>query len=172
MRGVVRDLDRLIRDFGVQSVLDAACGDFNWMRDISLDEVDYVGCDIVDGLIDANSAAHGGPTRVFEKLDFTVDPLPKVDLILCRDVLVHFSYTRVAAALGNFRASGSKYLLTTTFLKTEENVEIGTGWWRPINLQRPPFDLPEPKETLPDSVSDDHYEDKVLALWDLQALPC
>lgn len=172
MRQVVRDLNRLIRDrdFGIQSVLDAPCGDFNWMQDVRLDEIDYLGCDIVEDLIEVNSAKHGGWTRNFKKLDITADAVPKVDLILCRDALVHFSYKHVFAALSNFRASGSRYLLTTTFLKTKENVEIGTGWWRPINLQRPPFSFPEPEEMLPDGESDDHYEDKVLALWDLRAL--
>ncbi|HEX6452655.1 MAG TPA: class I SAM-dependent methyltransferase [Trebonia sp.] len=168
-RQVVRDLNRLIRDFGIRSMLDAPCGDFNWMRDVSLEAVDYLGCDIVEDMIAANSAKYGGWARTFKKLDITVDPMPQVDLILCRDTLVHFSYKRAFATLSNFRASGSKYFLTTTFRETEENVDIGTGWWRPINLQYPPFSFPEPKEVLLDH-SDDHYDDKVLALWDLQAL--
>lgn len=169
MRQVVHDLNRLIRDFGIQLMLDAPCGDFNWMRDVSLEGMDYLGCDIVEDLIKDNSARYGGRARAFEKLDITVNRVPQVDLILCRDTLVHFSYKRAFAALSNFRASGSKYFLTTSFRETEENVDIGTGWWRPINLQRPPFSFPEPKEVLLDD-SDDHYDDKVLGLWDLQAL--
>jgi hypothetical protein len=174
MKRVINDLGNLIRDLSIQSVLDAPCGDFNWMQDVSLDGVSYTGCDIVADLISANSAQHGGRARSFRVLDFTVDPVPCADLILCRDALVHFSYQHVFAALKHFHDSGSKYLLTTTFQDTLANVDIVTGWWRPINLEVPPFDLPEPFLTLPEE-SNDLYDDKVLALWDLQALtrsPC
>lgn len=168
-RQVVHGLSELIRDLGVQSLLDAPCGDLNWIRDVRLDGIEYTGCDIVEDLIEVNSAWHGGQARTFRKLDITVDPLPRADLILCRDTLVHFSYRHVFATLGNFRASGSRYLLTTSFTGTEENADIHSGWWRPVNLQLPPFSFPEPKETLADD-SDHHYGDKILALWDLQAL--
>ena len=168
---VVRDLSRLIAGLDIRSVLDAPCGDFNWMRDVELDGVSYTGCDIVEDLIEANSTRYGGRGRRFRKLDFTVDEIPEFDLILCRDVLVHLSYQHVFAALKNFRASGSKYLLATTFLKTDTNIDIQAGWWRPINLQRPPFNLPEPRDMLSDADSDDLHKDKVLALWDLQSLP-
>lgn len=170
MKQVVADLGGLIRDLGVKSMLDAPCGDFNWMQDVDLDGVSYTGCDIVADLISANSARHGGQSRSFRVLDFTVDPVPYADLILCRDILVHFSYQHVFAALKHFHDSGSKYLLTTTFPDTRTNVDIATGWWRPVNLECPPFDLPKPLHSLADGESDDFYDDKVLALWDLQAL--
>jgi hypothetical protein len=172
MQQVITDLNKLIRDRSIRSVLDAPCGDFNWMQDVSLDGASYIGCDIVADLISANSANYGGGgARSFRVLDFTVDQVPKADLILCRDALVHFSYQHVFAALKHFHESGSKYLLTTTFPRTEQNDDIVTGWWRPINLEHPPFNLPKPLDMLPDGESDDlGYKDKILALWDLQAL--
>lgn len=170
MRQVVADLEQLIHDLGIRSVLDAPCGDFNWMQDVSLDGASYIGCDIVAELINANSAKYGGREYTFQVLDFTADQVPKADLILCRDALVHFSYQHVFAALKHFHDSGSKYLLTTSFLKTRENVDIVTGWWRPINLLEPPFSLPKPIDMVFDGESDDFYDDKFLALWDLQAL--
>jgi hypothetical protein len=170
MTQVIAELGGLIRDLGVRTVLDVPCGDFNWMRDVSLNGVSYIGCDIVADLISANSARYGERARSFRVLDFTVDQVPYADLILCRDALVHLSYKRVFAALKHFRDSGSKYLLTTTFRATEENTDIVCGWWRPVNLERSPFSLPEPVRWLPDGKSDHFYEDKVLALWDLQVL--
>jgi hypothetical protein len=168
------ELSRLIRELNIRSVLDIPCGDFNWMQDVSLDDVRYSGYDIVTEMIRANSARHGRPGRAFRVLDFTADPVPaadlNADLILCRDALVHLSYQHIFAALKHFHDSGSKYLLTTTFLETQENVDIGAGWWRPINLQRSPFNLPEPLRILSDADSDDFYGDKVLAMWDLQAI--
>lgn len=170
MKQVIVDLGKLIRELGIRSVLDAACGDFNWMQAVSLERVTYAGFDIVADLISANSAQYGGPERSFRVLDFTVDPVPYADLILCRDALVHFSDQHVFAALKHFHDSGSRYLLSTTFPETRANFDIVTGWWRPINLQLVPFSLPEPLCRLSDGESDDFYDDKVLALWDLQAL--
>lgn len=168
-REVVRDLSKLVRELGIQSMLDAPCGDFNWMQDVSLEGIDYTGCDIVEDLVESNSVQYGGRSRTFKRLDLTVDPLPRVDLILCRDALVHFSYDHAFAALRNFRASKSTYLLTTTFPKIKKNKNIETGDWRQINLQLPPFGLPEPEHEA--VVPDEADEGKVLALWKLQELP-
>ncbi|HEY3876998.1 MAG TPA: hypothetical protein VGM12_00215 [Trebonia sp.] len=173
-RQVALELSRLIAELRIRSVLDIPCGDFNWMQDVSLDGIRYSGYDIVAELISANCVRHGGPGRSFDVLDFTVDPVPSsdlnADLILCRDALVHLSYQHIFAALKHFHDSGSKYLLTTTFLDTKANVDIGPGWWRPVNMQLSPFSLPAPLRILSDKESDDFYADKVLALWDLQAL--
>jgi hypothetical protein len=171
---VAVELSRLIGELRIRSVLDIPCGDFNWMQDVSLDGIRYSGYDIVAELISANCVRHGGPGRSFDVLDFTVDPVPSrdlnADLILCRDALVHLSYQHIFAALKHFHDSGSKYLLTTTFLDTKANVDIGPGWWRPVNMQLSPFSLPVPLRILSDKESDDFYADKALALWDLQAL--
>lgn len=170
VKQVTSELGTLIRQLNIKSVVDAPCGDFNWMQDVSLDEgVSYLGCDIVEELIRDNSHRYGRPERSFRVLDFTVGLLPRADLILCRDALVHLSYRHILEALKLFRASGSKYLLTTSFQKTRANADIDTGWWRPINMQLAPFNLPEPLLSLSDMDSDDFYEDKVLALWDLKA---
>jgi hypothetical protein len=176
MKQVAAELGELIRDLGITSLLDAPCGDFNWMRDVDLAGVSYLGCDVVPDLIEANEANEanadqdGEPERSFMELDFTVGPVPYAHLILCRDALVHLPYQHIIAALNHFQDSGSKYLLTTTFPETRENEDICTGWWRPVNLQLPPFSLPAPIRTLSDKESENHYPDKVLALWDLQAL--
>jgi hypothetical protein len=171
VKQMASELGELIRKLNVKSVLDAPCGDFNWMQDVSLDEeVSYLGCDIVKKLIRDNRRRHGRPQRSFRVLDFTVGPVPRADLILCRDALVHLSDRHILTALELFRASDSKYLLTTTFQETPANDDIRAGWWRPINLQLPPFNLPDPLLSLSDMDSDDLYEDKVLALWDLQEL--
>jgi hypothetical protein len=176
MKHVTSELGRLVRELDIRSVLDAPCGDFNWMRDVNLDGVRYLGCDVVEDLINANIAREGEQEREregersFLVLDFTVDQVPYADLILCRDALVHLSYQHIYESLRHFRDSGAKYLLTTTFSDTEKNEDIEDGWWRPINLEIPPFGLPEPLLRLSDKESEDHHLDKVLALWDLRSI--
>jgi len=70
--------------------------------------------------------------------------LPKADLILCRDLFGHFSYDDINKALKNIAESGSKYFLTTSFPGIT-NSNLGTGNWRAIALDMPPFNL-EPLE--------------------------
>jgi hypothetical protein len=90
-------------------------------------------------------------------------------LIFCRDCLVHLPLRDVARALENFRRSGAEYLLTTTFTTREVNPEIALGGWRPLNLRREPFDLPEPVREIDERCPPDRgdYADKRLALWSL-----
>jgi hypothetical protein len=170
MKDVIEKLGSLIRQLGIRSVADAPCGDFNWMRDVSMDGVSYAGYDVVDDLIKGNDDLYGGTARSFEVRDFTAVPMPRADLIICRDALVHLSYQHIWAALKHFYSSGSKYLLTTTFPRTPENEDIDNGWWRPLNLQISPFSLREPIRVLPDGQSDEYHPDKVLALWELRDL--
>ena len=110
------------------------------MKEAALGGVQYIGVDVVRELVENNRAAHGGPGREFLHGDFVRDPLPRVDVIVCRDVLAHLSCPDVQAALENFGRSGSTWLLTNTFVSRSVNPDIETGGWRPLNLQAPPFD--------------------------------
>lgn len=159
-------LDRL----GVVTLLDAPCGDFNWMRDLEAASLrSYIGVDIVEELIAANRAQYGADGRQFHCGDLTRDPLPRADLILCRDGLVHLSFADIRAALRNFKRSGSRYLLATTFDDVEVNTDIPTGSWRALNLRTAPFGFPPPLAAIADAPR--NYPDKQLALWELASLP-
>jgi len=91
--------------------------------------------------------------------------------VLCRDALVHFSFADIAAAIRNFKRSGSLHLLTTTFIDVEQNADVETGSWRRINLERPPFSFPPPMVQLDEKCPRAGGEGKRLALWRLDALP-
>src|SRR5262249_41327134 len=149
--GVVRtaafrdEIPPLLRDLRVTSLLDAGCGDFNWMRLIDLPVDRYVGVDIVPELVEQNVRQYADRKHAFALADFTRAALPRMDVILCRDCLVHFAFADIRAALRNFARSGARWLLTTTFIDPQrENTDIETGGWRPLNLQRPPFNFPAP----------------------------
>jgi SAM-dependent methyltransferase len=165
------DFERLLQELSIRAVLDAGCGDFNWLPTFDLRGIRVVGVDIVPELISVNRLRH--PAFRFELADIVVDPLPKADLILCRDGLVHLSNTDIVKALGNFRRSGAKWLLTNTFVDRGENLDILSGSWRPLNLRSPPFALPAPYRII-----DEHclgyegaYRDKRLAVWPCDQLP-
>ena len=158
-----------MRRFGVRTLTDIPCGDFNWMREVNLAEVDYLGADIVPELIAANTQKYARPGIRFDCLDLMTDTLDRVDLILCRDCLFHYTNSFILKALGRIKASGSTYLLTTTFPGLEKNAELESiGLFRPVNLECPPFDLPEPLARI-----DERHGiagGKVLSLWRLADL--
>ena len=171
----IRDaLLELMERFSITSLLDAPCGDFNWMRDLSAAHGStYVGVDIVEQLVSGNQRLYGDSRHRFLRCDITCDPLPAADLVLCRDALVHFSFADIEAALANFKRSGSRYLLATTFLQLQRNEDIRTGGWRPLNLERAPFELPPPiamMDDIPTGAEGVILRSKRLCLWKLEDL--
>jgi len=168
-----RELVALLRDRQVRSLIDAPCGDFNWMKHVLADwSMSYTGVDIVEALIARNVERHASETCRFLCADFTRVDLPRADLILCRDALVHLSFADAQAAIRNFRRSGSRYLLATTFIGRTSNQNVPTGDWRPLNLQSPPFRFPTPIALVDERCThtDGIYRDKRLGLWELASL--
>jgi glycosyltransferase involved in cell wall biosynthesis/SAM-dependent methyltransferase len=167
------DLVALLRRLESRTLLDAPCGDFNWIAEAAGSVERYVGIDVVPELIEHNLRHHLTDRRSFARADITRDDLPAADVILCRDCLVHFSIQDVWNTLANFRRSGSRYLLTTTFIERDANGSIRTGSWQPLNLQAAPFHFPAPLELIDERCthSGGSYRDKRLALWELASLP-
>jgi SAM-dependent methyltransferase len=164
-------IPQLLTELGATSLLDAGCGDFNWMKEVSLPLERYVGIDIVPELIDHNRQQYSEAKRSFIQGDIVRTELPRVDVILCRDCLVHLSFEHAWMALRNFQRSRSCYLLATTFVELTDNVDIETGGWRRLNLERPPFSFPSPEKCIDEKCPRPGGEDKQLALWRLDSIP-
>lgn len=164
---VVRNkLPAVCGNFDVHTMLDIPCGDFHWMKHVDLEGVDYTGADIVTDLIQQNNQYETSNIH-FCKLNLIEDKMPKVDLVFCRDCLVHLSYKDAFFALHNIWDSGSTYLLTTTFTSRQHNRDIVTGHWRPLNLEVTPFSFPPPLKTINEECTegDGTFNDKSLGLW-------
>lgn len=134
--------------YAIRSVVDAGCGDLNWQRRVPnlLDVTDYLGVDVVADLITRNRERFRGARARFAHMDISRDALPRADLVICRDCLVHLSNTQVLAVLRHIAMSGSGYLLATSYPAESVNRDTADGHWRPINLTAYPFLLPEPIE--------------------------
>lgn len=132
----------LLAKHSIHSILDAPCGDFNWLRHVNLTGVDYTGWDI-------NPPAG----KQFERVNLlTKRTIPTVDLIMCRDFFAHIPDEFIAKLLLKFKKSGSRFLLATTFDTTNgygPNPTDQDGfYYRPVNLEAPPFNLPAPVDAL------------------------
>lgn len=158
-------LPALFKQFGIRSLLDVPCGDFNWMKEVAPSLDQYIGADVVRELVDEANRRFAGASVRFVHLDALKDRLPEVDCILCRDMLVHFPFREILQTLSNFKSSGSRFLLATTFPETEMNKDICVADWRMINLERPPFNLPPPVFQVLEGCPS--KPDKCLGLWRL-----
>ena len=161
-----RELPALLAELGVSSLLDAPCGDFNWMRHVDLGQVEYTGADVVPELVEQNRLRYGRAGREFVVLDITKDEAPRADLVLCRDCFIHLSFKHTRAAVANFKRSGVTYLLATTHVNERENVDIESGGGHYVNLRLPPFNFPRPLRL----IEEDPELGKCLGLWRLKDL--
>ena len=100
-------LPPLFKKLGVKVILDAPCGDFNWMRFVDPDGIRYIGIDIVKEIIDRNKVMYADPRRRFLHLDLLKDPLPCADLVMCRDCIIHFSYLHTRMLIDAFKKTGA-----------------------------------------------------------------
>jgi len=137
-----RELPILFQQFSIKTVFDAPCGDFNWMKNVvESTEIRYVGGDIVAELIMRNQAAFSLEHVSFVQINVIDDQFPAADLWLCRDCLIHFSYSDICRTLQNFVASGIPYVLTTSHINSSgfSNADITTGEARLLDLFSAPF---------------------------------
>ena len=167
-----RELPALLEIIGARTLLDAPCGDFNWIRHTQLGIEQYVGVDVVPDLIARNQELYGNNKTGFLVRDLTRDDLPRADVILCRDCLIHFSYRHITAAIRNFKRSGSTYLLTNSYPLSRENTNIRTGDFRHLNLTLPPFNFPPPLKQIDEKLPEEQEQffGKILGLWKLSDL--
>lgn len=168
VRGAVA---RLLVEYDIRTVADAGCGDFNWMRHVpGINKLDwYVGLDVVADLVERNQRRHGSDRFSFRHADITRSALPAADLVICRDCMVHLSTADALALLAAIRQSGSGHLLATTYPQLTSNRDTADGKWRPLNLQAPPFGLPEPIEFIDTEFTDNgrFHPGNGLGLWRL-----
>ena len=160
-------LPALFKELEVKSILDIPCGDFHWMSQVRLPDVSYCGADVVPELIERVRSSYPERAHEFRVINLLNDPLPKADVVFCRDCLVHLSFKDIFRALANIKQSRAKYLLTTTFTAHHVNTDIPTGLWRPLNLERAPFLFPPPSKLLIEECTEggNAFPDKSLGVW-------
>lgn len=150
-RLISQRLPGLMKELDIKVLLDAPCGDFGWMKDVSLGIERYIGADIVPALVDEVQNKYAAPGREFMVLNLLADPLPECDMVFCRDCMLHLAYQDQRKLLENLKASNFKYVMLSTFPKAQANRDIVTGEARQINLRLPPLGLPEPMLSVPDN---------------------
>jgi hypothetical protein len=161
-------LPLIFEKFNIRSMLDAPCGDFNWMRMVPIpSDMSYLGWDIVPQVIQSNSDKYANRQRRFAVANMLVDTYPRVDLMMCRDCLFHFSHRDICRTLESFIASEIPYLFTTTHSAQDSstNTDIETGFFRRIDLFGEPFMFPSDALYRIEDFASNHLA-REICLWD------
>ena len=169
---IVHEIPNVIKELQVKTIFDIPCGDFNWFKKIDLSSKIYLGGDIVEDIISRNNQNHKRDNINFIVFNLLEDIQESMDLVFCRDCLVHFSIIDIKRALTNIKKSESKYLMTTTFPDEKINKDIITGGWRPINLEKAPFNFQKPIKIINENCTemDGAFKDKSLGVWEIKDL--
>lgn len=173
--GIRQQLPDLLRRHDVTTMLDAPCGDRNWLSQIDLTFLhSYIGMDVDAQIIDDNRARY--PNATFIKANLLTRPkFPKVDLILSRDFLAHLTTEYIEVMVNKFKLSGSRYLLASNYPGANNEFEYDptaypwTGYLeRQHDLEAAPFLLQRidgiPEMSAPGGVIANEHE---LALFEL-----
>lgn len=160
-------LPLLLKKYQIKTVIDLPCGDFNWMQHLDYDFDHYTGIDIVEEIIQSNNKKYSNEKRFFKKKDCLNDDIGSADMLMCRDLLIHFSEEDIFSFLNNIQKAKIDYFLTTHF-NAEENSNIVTGQWHPINLTLAPYNFPAPLDQIVEKTkmfNGKFMKSKTMALW-------
>ena len=171
-KNAITTMEQLIREFEIELLIDAPCGDMTWMSSVDLQGTEYVGIDVVQSVIDSNVKKH--PSLTFMALDVadesSVDQLRSVvrgrrTLILCRHLLFHLPVRDGRAVLRHLFQSSASYLLTSTYVRADDfdsSYILANG--HRTNLLRRPYCARDPSRLYLDA-----HADQYLGLWELGA---
>lgn len=163
-----KNLDYLIKSLQIKTFLDVPCGDMNWMKEINLEGVEYFGWDIVKKLIEENQKKfEKNPNMSFFCKDALNDDLPTVDLIMARDMIIHFPFAATWKFLQNVVESGSQYLLISKYCSNNPNMNIEFGNFYCVDLEKSPFNFHRPLFSIKEN-----EPNKYLVLYKVSSLRC
>jgi hypothetical protein len=159
---IIRELLlKIIDEYNIKIITDAACGDLNWISKIDMNIDRYVGYDIVEEMIESNIKKCSDDVFSFKCENIITADLPKSDLIVCRYCFQHWSSELIKEAILNFKRSCSKYLLATSHSPIAVNRAF-----RQVDLEEAPFNFPKPIISVKEDINP---QDKkaYICLWEL-----
>lgn len=142
-------LTGIIEKYKVKSIVDIGCGDLHWMKEINLDGIEYYGIDWIlsdyakENFEKMQSKYNKGWKDLYEENFMYVD-IPKVDLIICKCVLIHMTNDMAVEALEHiFKDPPDFFLSSTQDVRDNDrrHIRISYPSYSAINLMREPFNF-------------------------------
>jgi hypothetical protein len=121
----------VLGEYGVATVADLGCGDFNVGKQVFTHCRHYVACDVSEVIIKRNRQRFAAGNLEFHCLDLAEDVLPGADLGVLRQVLQHLGNAAIHSFVRRVNmATPYKYLLVTEHVPAGDftpNLDFGTG---------------------------------------------
>jgi SAM-dependent methyltransferase len=145
--GVMQKYVEFLQDFldknEIHTVVDVGCGDWAFSRYIDWSGIEYLGIDVVKCVIERNQALFTEPNLTFIHGNALAMDLPEADLLICKDVFQHLSNSDIMRLLKQIYKF--KHCLFTDYVDprtlSSRNPDITSGYYHPIDLTKPPFNL-------------------------------
>jgi len=152
-------LNKLIYDFKIDTIVDAPCGSFWWMKHF-LEEnphINYIGVDIMPALIKHHNTKYKSDTREFYHGDLVDSELfSKIKdqskiwkgtvLLMVRHAIEHNTGKDGMTIFHNIQNSAIPLFFGTTHVHSHDPPETLPGGYSKLNFEFPPFNLPHPIE--------------------------
>ena len=157
VRPYTRFLQQFLRDRNIRSVVDLGCGDWQFSCELDLSGIKYHGVDVATSVIESNRQSFQADNIEFSVLD-TYTALPKADLLICKDVLMHLGWEEVSRIIREafpkyqfilitsdvqpYSKLGDAYLEARKIRQGMFNENILTGQMTPFDIRLPPYEIP------------------------------
>ncbi|WP_146205793.1 methyltransferase domain-containing protein [Azospirillum sp. TSH58] len=160
-------LSSFIEENRVGSLCDAGCGNANWVVGITGGIDSYLGIDIDEATLSLARSSCFLPGHRFERGNMMEADYSGYDAVLSHDALSFLSNADILRTIDRMAAGGGRFLMLSTYPALGANMDSPGGAWRPINLTKPPFNLPEPLHLLPERQANpnDPNSSKSIGVW-------
>jgi len=140
-------LESFIVANAIRSMVDFGCGDFQFMQHVPARDLNYVGFDVVEPLVNANNAQFATARRSFRLFQGDLGELPEADLLVCKDVMIHWPNSQISqfleVVLPRYQFSLLVNDVSQSSLSPEAkpNEDTDVGGFRALRLELPPFSV-------------------------------
>lgn len=147
----IREVSSFIAEFkSPPVVVDLGCGDFHIGSQLCKYAKQYIACDVVPEVIEANMSRNDLTNVSFRVLDAAKQELPKGDIVILRQVLQHLSNSDVRNVLQRIQGNFQYLIFTdhqpldlewTPNLDKQTGPNIRTEFGSGLDLNQAPFNL-------------------------------
>jgi hypothetical protein len=136
-------LEKFLRMNSIKSVVDLGCGDWQSTRFLDLDDMLYMGFEVVESVIERNNASFGSETKRFSMVPADLTAIPRADVLIMKDVLQHLPDHEILRYASLVFPRYRFCLITNSYEKNlvRKNVDIDYGDHRTLDLTAPPYNL-------------------------------
>jgi SAM-dependent methyltransferase len=124
----------------VKSIVDLGCGDWQFMKLVDLSGIAYTGVDVVKSVIDNNISEFAKEGVSFFKSDIKKYECLECDLLIVKDVLIHWSNKEIKQFINKIRKAKRVILVNDKpVIGHQFNQDIRVGEFRQLDLSKQPF---------------------------------